>query len=98
MGWKCLVFHLGLSLSVGLSAPLFPNPRTRRTDCTRLPDRNQLTLQQNSQEGDSSQKSHIVLHGASHQQSQLEGSYQPVCCLELAQERKNLSTHPTPSQ
>lgn len=77
---------------------LTQGPEGQTADCTRLPDRNQLTLQQNSQEGDGSQKSHIVLHGASHRQSQLEGSYQPVCCLELAQERKNLSTHPTPSQ
>lgn len=36
---------------------------------THLPDRSQLTLQQNSHEGDGSQKTYIVLHVASHRQN-----------------------------
>ena len=46
-----------------------PGPGGQKTGCrssgpTHLPNRSQRTLQQDSQEGDSGQKSHVVLHGA----------------------------------
>lgn len=56
-----------------------PAPGGWKANCrglrpTHLPSRSQPTLQQDSQEGDSGQKSHLVLHGA-------DGSVRPGWCV-----------------